>query len=64
MTRSAVNRDSSSVSVNITRPDWPNTHTPPTLIVQNVSPPFLQPGVLTTLKLCSDISGNMRNEYL
>ena len=42
MTCSAVIRDSSSFSVNITRPDWLNTHTPPALIMRNVSPPCLQ----------------------
>ena len=42
MTLSAVIHDSSSVSVNITRPEWLNTHTPPALIMRNVSPPFFQ----------------------
>ena len=38
----AVVREPSSVSVNITRPDWLNTHTPPALITRKVSPPFYQ----------------------
>ena len=42
MTRSAVVREPPSVSVNITRPDWLNTHTPPALIMRNVSPSFFQ----------------------
>ena len=42
MTRSAVILDSSSVFVNITQPDWLYTHTPPALILRNVSPPFFQ----------------------
>ena len=42
MTRSAVVREPSSVSVNVTRPDWLNTHMPPALIMRNVSPPLFQ----------------------
>ena len=38
----AVVRDPSSVSVNITRPDWLNRHTPPALIMRKISPPFYQ----------------------
>ena len=38
----AVVCEPSSVSVNITRPDWLNTHTLPALIMPKVSPSFYQ----------------------
>ena len=38
----AVVREPSSVSVNITRPYWVNSHTPPALIMRKVSPQFYQ----------------------
>ena len=56
----AVVWEHSSVSVDIMRPDWLNTHIPPASIMRNVSPIFLNGGWQCCVFLVHKVEGVYR----